>query len=211
MPSYKRLQAGVASHPDMLVFFCGDSYITTSEYYKEAKDVFEKINSLGYRAILTDELPSADYPNDIIFNALPLGEYVFGLKKNLSRELVKLAESFGMDTVNVHQGYAKCSVCKVSENAIITADSGIAKAAGERGIDVLEIAAGHVRLDGYDCGFIGGASGTDGENVYFCGNVLLHPDGKRIWEFCEKHKKDCVSLSNEPLFDVGTLFFLSKV
>ena len=49
----------------------------------------------------------------------------------------------GYEIINVKQGYAKCSICVVSDNAIITADKGIAKAAIQNRIDVLEI----TRLD----------------------------------------------------------------
>jgi hypothetical protein len=96
----------------------------------------------------------------------------------------------------------------VGDNAIITADPSIAKAVKEKGIDVLSVSPLGVRLDGYDYGFIGGASGTDEENVYFCGNIDLHPDSERIKAFCRKHGKNAVSLSDEPLYDYGTLIFI---
>ena len=99
----------------------------------------------------------------------------------------------------------------MSENAIITADEGIAKTAAAHGIDVLKIREGYVDIDGYGYGFIGGASGACDDAVYFCGDILSHPDGQKIADFCEKHSKRCVSLSNDTLFDVGTLFFLTKV
>ena len=35
-----------------------------------------------------------------------------------------------------------------------------------------------------------------------------YPDGKSIKEFCEKHKKNAVSLSSDELQDVGSLFFI---
>ena len=65
-----------------------------------------------------------------------------------------------------------------------------------------------MRLDGYDTGFIGGASGADDDAVYFCGDVSHHPDADAIKAFCQKHGKECVSLSDEELTDVGTLFFI---
>jgi hypothetical protein len=192
----------------MLVFFLGKEYLCTKEYYFQAKDIFEQINALGYTPIFTDEIHGKDYPSDVLFNALPLKKHIYGLSAALSRELTKLAQKNGMEIINVRQGYTKCSVCKVTEFAIITADWGIAKEAQARGVDVLKIQVGHVRLDGYDCGFIGGASGADEKSVFFCGDILSHPDGEAIKTFCRKHGKECISLSNEPLFDVGTLFFL---
>ena len=211
MPPYKRLQCGVASHPDMLVFFMGDKYLCTSEYYNEAIEIFEKINSLGYTPILCDEIPRDKYPNDVIFNALPLGNLIFGLENNLSLSLKNEAVRIGKTIVNVKQGYTKCSTAKISEKAIITADKGIARAASLNGIDVLTISEGNILLDGYDTGFIGGACGSFDDKIYFCGDISSHPDGNKIKDFCKKHKKTCISLSNEPLFDVGSLFFITKV
>ena len=57
---------------------------------------------------------------------------------------------------------------------------------------------------------IGGASGTFGDKVYFCGSLDRHPDGEAIKEFCRKHKKTAVSLSNGNLQDVGSLFFIGE-
>ena len=113
--------------------------------------------------------------------------------------------------VNVNQGYTKCSVCKVSENAIITADQSIAKAAQAMGIDVLPICEGYISLPPFKHGFIGGASGLCNglKTLYFCGNINLHKDADAIKAFCKNHNREIVSLSDEVLFDVGTLIFLN--
>jgi len=204
LPPWERLQAGVSSHPDMLLFIYGKKFVTSCEYFEIAKEPLSSLISLGYEPILTDEIPSADYPHDILFNALPLGDNIIGLERGISKKLSQL----GAKIVNVRQGYAKCSALKVSETAIITADRGIASAAKSCGADVLLISEGHINIDGYDHGFIGGAGGSDEHAVYFCGDLSSHPDGKSIEKFCKKHEKECISLGNEPLFDVGTLFFI---
>ena len=211
MPACHRLQKGVSSHPDMLVFFIDDKFLCTREDYNEAKSVFSRIEALGYSPILCDEIHREDYPNDVIFNALMLGDVVMGLSESMSLTLKQTLAECGKKIINVKQGYTKCSVAKISERAIITSDKGISKAAISNGIDVLTISEGHVILEGYNTGFIGGACGVFGDTVYFCGDLSLHPDADKIEDFCKKHKKSCVSLSNEPLFDVGSLFFITKV
>ncbi len=208
MPRYERLQRGVSAHPDMLLFFLGDICITTGEYFSIARESFEKIEALGYTVRLTDQTPSPEYPNDILFNSLLLGNTLYGYEKGMSRELVSLARERNINIVNVRQGYTKCSSLKISENAIVTADRGIASAVSEHGGDVLLISAGSIRLDGYDTGFIGGCGGEKDNAVYFCGDIFMHPDAHRIIEFCKKHEKECVSLGNSILFDAGSLFFI---
>ena len=42
-----------------------------------------------------------------------------------SRHLLNFAETNNINIINSNQGYSKCSICIVSENAIITEDSGI--------------------------------------------------------------------------------------
>ena len=113
-----------------------------------------------------------------------------------------------MNVIHTNQGYTKCSVAVVSENAVITADKSIGSACRSFGIDVLTVCEGHVSLPPYDYGFIGGASGIKDDNVYFCGSLDRHPDGERIKEFSEKHGKAAISLSDGGLQDVGTLFFI---
>ena len=211
MPPYHRLQAGVSSHPDMVLFFCGNNYICNDEYFNIASDVFKKINALGYSPIITDEVPRKNYPYDVLLNSLKIGNKIFGLKKAMSKALISFADSNGFEIINVNQGYTKCSVCPISENAIITADEGIAATAKVNGVDVLKITDGYVELKGYNTGFIGGASGVFDDKVYFCGNIYKHPDAEKIIDFCAKYQKSCISLSNEPLFDVGTLFFIRKL
>ena len=204
MPPFSRLSAPVASHPDMLMFF-GDKLYFPKEYYGDAKKEIDLIVAAsGLEAEPCDTKISSDYPNDIAFNALPLGDLIFCKKDSLCKNI----KESGKETVNIAQGYAKCAAVKVSENAIITSDPSVAKAAEEHGIDVLKISTGHVALSGYDTGFIGGASGACENTVFFCGSLDTHPDGEKISLFCKKHKKEAVSLSDEPLYDIGTIFFI---
>lgn len=208
LPECHSLQRAVASHADMLVFFCGKKYVCTEEYYNYAKDCFNKLNSLGYSPALSKETLSPEYPSDVIFNCFELSGKIYGFEKSISSLIKEYARDNGIVIRNVRQGYAKCSVCKVTRSAIITSDPSIAKAVSSDGADVLLIRSGYVDIDGYDYGFIGGCGGCDGENVYFCGDVSRHPDGELIKKFCEKHNKTCISLSNDNLFDVGSLFFV---
>lgn len=207
LPPFGRLAAPVASHPDMLMFF-GNRIFCNREYFEEAGNIISAISkTLCLPIELGDEKISSKYPNDIAYNSLSVGSFIFGKLDYLAPNISEYANRAGLTAVDVRQGYAKCSVCRVSESAIITSDKSIEKAALALGLDVLLIKSGHVALDGYDCGFIGGATGDDGENVYFCGNIDLHPDAEKMKAFCEAHGKTPISLSDEPLYDVGTMFF----
>ena len=207
LPSFEKLAAPVSCHPDMLIFKSGEHIIIHSDYYAKNPDIFARHES---RIILSSEAIGNRYPNDVLFNALPLGKYVFCKESSVSRLIKAYVERTALTTVNTRQGYARCSVCKISEGAVISSDASLLAAIAEKGIDTLCISEGGVRLEPYDHGFIGGASGAFGDDVFFCGSIELHPDAERIKDFCKKHKKNAVSLSDEELFDVGTLFFFES-
>lgn len=208
LQGFSMLPPPVSAHPDMLLFFAGKKVFTHRDYLCEANAELEKIAKLGYEIIYSDEPVGSAYPQDILFNALKVGNTVYCKASAVSSLISSFAKENGQQITDVKQGYAKCSVCVVSDNAAITSDPSLAKALERGGIDVLRIRAGGIILSGYDTGFIGGCSGVYEDTVYFSGNIALHPDGARIIEFCEKHKKSAVSLSDEPLFDVGTMFFI---
>ena len=207
LPPFSMLQKPVAAHPDMLLFvekgrvFCHRDYLPFAE-----KELYLIACAAGAELTLTLDTVGAEYPRDVIFNAVAVGQRLICRRDAVSPTVAALYSE--NDIVNVRQGYAKCSTCVVSDGAVITADASIAREASACGIDVLPVSQNGVHLDGYDCGFIGGASGSDEENVYFCGNIDLHPDGEKIKNFCRKHGKNAVSLSDEPLYDYGTLIFV---
>lgn len=206
LPSFSALPAPVSAHADMLIFPAPKSskIYTHAEYLASETDIFSTITGTTKMGIVQiPEKIGCAYPSDVLLNALALGENIVGKIDSLSSAV--LSEGI---PVNTKQGYAKCNACKVSENAVITEDVSIAKALIGLGADVLLTEKGHVTLHGFDCGFIGGASGCDAENVYFCGSIETHPDCDKILDFCRKHGKGVVSLSREPLTDVGTIFFI---
>ena len=207
LPSFSLLQKPVSAHPDMLFFTAKGRLVCHRDYFSAAeREILQIANASGLSIFLSDEDMGAEYPEDVLFNAAAIGDKLICRRDTVSNPV---AELYPEDKIiNVRQGYAKCSVCAVNDNAIITADPSIARAAEKNGIDVLPISRGGVRLNGYDCGFIGGASGCDGENVYFCGNIDLHPDGEKIRAFCERQGRKAISLSDDPLYDYGTLIFI---
>ena len=209
LPPFSALQEPVSAHPDMLMFPTDSEIITNKRYAEENAALFCELAELSGRKLVLDETELAPaYPADVCFNCFAAGGRLFGLSAALSEKIICWASNRAMAMTNVRQGYAKCSACVVSHNAVITEDASIERAMKENGVDVLRVAPGYVTLDGYNCGFMGGASGADDVNVYFCGDITRHPDFEKINDFCRQHGKKCVSLGSGRLYDVGTIFFL---
>lgn len=209
LPPSPNLQPAVSSHADMLLFMGFGRLFCHASYYEQHKELIDIIRSAAKLELtLSDEKWTKEYPSDVLFNACLLRNRLICNKKTVSSLILSAAQESGCEIINAPQGYTKCSICPVSDTAIITADKAIAKACQNCGFDVLLISEGHVSLPPYDFGFIGGASGLCGDTVYFCGNIELHPDAHIIKEFCQKHEKNVVSLSRGELFDFGSLFFI---
>jgi hypothetical protein len=125
--------------------------------------------------------------------------------------LLEHCASEGIEIINVKQGYAKCSVCVVDENSIITADIGIANAAESVGLSVLRISAGYICLPGHECGFIGGCCGKLAPDIMaFCGDLSTHPDHKSIDAFLRERGVFAESLCRGQLTDIGGMIPLAE-
>ncbi len=208
LPPFAAFSEPVASHPDMLLWYVGKAMVTYKQYALQNRKIFDELAAAGFEITYSEEFTDKSYPNDVHLNCAVVGNKILAHRKYISKQIQAIADTKAMETVHVNQGYAKCSTAVVNENALITQDRSIEKAALSSGLDVLLVCEGNVRLDGYNTGFIGGASGTTDGEVLFCGSLQLHPDGEKIYEFCQKHGKTAISLSSEPLYDYGTIFFI---
>ena len=97
---------------------------------------------------------------------------------------------------------------KLSDEAVITADRGLAKIFVEDGIRVTLIEDGGIDLPPYPYGFIGGCAGVYGGKVYFNGDVSLHPSLELIIDAIEREGMEIVCLSKEKLRDIGGIIFM---
>ena len=211
IPPSPLLQAGVASHTDMLIFIGFGRLFCHASYYESNKDLIEYIAQKGNLNLsLSDEEWSHNYPHDVLFNACLVGNKLICNKKTVSKNILRTAFENNCLIIDVPQGYTKCSICVVSDNAIITADRSIAKACQNSSMDVLLISEGHIYLPPYSFGFIGGTSGLCGDTVFFCGSLEKHPDATKIKAFCQKYGKQTFSLSDDTLLDIGSILFIGE-
>ncbi len=178
---------GLSCHPDM--FLCKLGIHTNSPVFIAKRNVIRM-----------------NYPEDIAFNAACTGKYFIHNLSFTNEELLLTANQMDMKLINVRQGYSKCSIVIVDENSIITYDKGIAKACSKYpDLEVLLISPGFVRLDGYDTGFIGGASGRINNEIIFHGDLSAHPDFERIVRFIEQRNLKCKWFPEFELTDIGSI------
>ena len=211
LPPFSRLSAAVASHPDMLIHRIDNEYISYADYCEEASYVFSDLSLLsvgtGARFTFTADEVAPEYPRDVGLNALNIGGKLFLRRASASEALLNVAERHGLRIVDVKQGYPACTVLKLSEEAAVTADRGMAKILEEHGIRVTLIEAGGISLPPHEYGFIGGAAEAHDGCLYLFGDPSTHPSGDKIVAAAEAEGLRVVPLASGILRDLGGILF----
>lgn len=209
IPPSDKIPAPMASHPDMLLFLHKNEMIAGVEYCERYPYIFSDIRELSpsTRISFTEDEPCGDYPRDAIFNALVVGNLMFIKADTASEAVISYAESAGLTVIPTKQGYPACTVLAFG-NSAITADEGMARLLRTHGIKVTLIENGDISLLPYEYGFIGGAAGVYKNEVYFLGDIGLHRSAKEICDAIRAEGFKPVSLSSEPLSDLGRILFI---
>lgn len=164
-------------HPDILGFHLPDG-----KWISEADGI-----------VLSDA-----YPDDCIFNCASIGRTLIYGDSFIALKFGYMFEHL----IKVRQSYVKCSCIVLDDKAVITSDSSIYKALSGR-FDVLKTSNENIFLNGFSCGFIGGASGVVDNTILFCGSIKKHKDYNNIKAFANNCGFDIYSLSNADLYDYG--------
>lgn len=191
----------VSGHPDMSFHHLDENTaVVAPETFAYYCGIFGKEHIIkGSKAV------GNAYPDDVAYNSARLGMVAFHNAKLTDSVICENYKRMSVRTINIKQGYSKCSICIVSKNEIITEDRAIALAAEQNDIDCLLLKTKSVSLKGFPHGFIGGATGLISENeLFFNGDITKHEEYGRIFEFCKKHNVDVVSADYE-LEDIGSI------
>lgn len=205
MPDNPHVDPRLAGHADLTVLHAGGEKLFLAPYLKGSAFA-EDLKAQGAQLVFPRFQQNSSYPADVQFNVSLIGKYMIGNPKTAAAEFVDyLTNGAGRNVIPVRQGYSRCAVCIVDSESIITADRGIAAAASAGGLQVLLIHEGHVRLDGYAYGFIGGASfKLASDKLVFTGKLDLHPDRDGILTFLTERGIEPIYLTQEPIFDIGS-------
>ena len=186
------------NHTDMQCLKINDKYFLLNECI-DLKHYLKSLNST-----VISQKAGKIYPQNVLLNCLYLNNVLYGKLSAVADEVKKYCNKNNIRTVNVNQGYTRCSTLVIDEKAVITADSSIANALENNGVEVLKICEGHIFLEDLDYGFIGGASGKIGNTIFFFGNIKNHPDFEKINDFITRNNRIIKILCKEmTLTDIG--------
>ena len=155
--------------------------------------------------------PFSPYPDDILLNSAIINEAIICKTDKTSKHLLQFAENNNFNILNSKQGYSKCSICIVNENAIITEDNGIVRLLKNSQINVLKIEADFIKLSESHSGFLGGASGKIGKNkIFFNGNLEEHPSYQEIINFLDLYNVKPFYDKSYKLTDIGSIIPITE-
>ena len=194
----------ISCHPDIYFFRLEDNTLIHSPDLPD--DKIKILRKSGADLIKGKSEPFGMYPDTVKYNAVRIGNILIHNLEHTDPGILERSRERGLKPVNVAQGYARCSVLKITENALVTSDVSITKAAGSEGLDVLQVSPGAVLLPGEKCGFLGGAGGElpDG-TVLILGDMDYHPQAREIKGFMGKYGVQYIDLPGLPLYDAGGL------
>jgi hypothetical protein len=194
----------LSGHPDIQMFLHGDNLFVHPEIDLLFLKAMEK-----YVNIIRCQTPlSGVYPGDIPYNIACTGRLAIHRTESTEQKILEYFRQNNIEIIETKQGYSKCSTMIVDDQSIVTSDRSIHSAAEKAGLDALLISPGHIDLPGYSYGFIGGASGKFLNRIYLTGSIDGHPDCGRIIEFISSKGCGIKILSDERIFDGGSIFFI---
>lgn len=197
----KPVAGALASHADLVAFPAGNGRFFLAP---EQEALAKKLSKDGIQCIFGSAL-SNGYPQEAKYNAVKIGKKLICNPKTVDSSIFCLAKEEDCAIISCKQGYTKCSVAVVSENAVVTDDPGIEKALTPF-FDVLLVQKGSVCLDGYHYGLFGGCCGLiSKDTLLFVGDYKKHEDAERIRSFLRNYGVYPESLCGKPLKDIGSL------
>ena len=205
------VQEGNLKHSDLHFCQLDSETVILSNSQSKIGDMI-KNNAFCDNVIIEEKTIRNSYPDDVLLNCVFFGSYVIYNPQTVSKHISDYIKHSNLEKIEVSQGYTKCSLSIVADNAILTDDLVISKKVIERGIDCLLLEKGAVKLKGYDYGFIGGATGKiSNDMLAFNGNYKSYKNFLDIEKFLQKHGVKPVILKDGELEDIGSIIPFTEV
>ena len=185
-----------ARHADMQCLRINDTVFVLNE----CEHLIGDLKSRNVHTVKTKGCIGGRYPNNVLLNAVYFHNRLYCKESALDCTVKDYCIQNDIEIINVNQGYTKCSTAIINDK-FVTSDRGIFQAMRKSGEEGALISPGHIRLDGVDYGFIGGACFEDEKNVFFTGDIKKHPDYDIIKSICGN--KNIICMSDDIMYDIG--------
>ncbi len=198
----KKFKYPLFFHPDVVGAKFDNNFFACANL---SNSFCEKLKNCGISVIRGDYI-KPHYPFDSAFNCVIGKDFIFHNLSITDQVILDFADSKGFFSINVKQGYSKCSTVVLNNNFLITDDKGIYKKILKH-FNVLLVSRGDIKLDGYNYGFIGGATAVYNNYIFVFGCLENHRDYISIKSFAESVGYKVVNLGEGKLEDYGGIHF----
>ena len=212
----------ISSHPDIFFFQKDDALI----YAPNApKRIIKELKKRKIKLIEGKKEVGKKYPETVPYNAVGIGNLLIHNLKHTDETILSSYKNH----INVNQGYTRCNLLALNENAFITSDVGIFNAVNSQQttdnslypheslvetygrtserISVLYIDPKQIRLEGQKNGFFPGCCGVWRNNLIVCGSTKNLKEKAELDNFLKDNNFNLIELYDGDLIDVGSIFF----
>jgi len=194
-----RVSGPISAHSDILYTKLNNNEIILSGCQRGNIALLEKA---GYKVTTCDDFKPG-YKTESFLN------FIINNNTIIYNPETALYINGDYNRIKVRQGYTKCSTIPVNNNAYITDDDNIYNALSLHGADCLKIKKGDIQLNGYNYGFIGGASVKLNEReILFFGDISDITDKKNVINFLARYNINAIFIENKKLNDIGSALIL---
>ena len=208
----------ISSHPDIFFFQKDDALI----YAPNApKRIIKELKKRKIKLIEGKKEVGKKYPETGPYNAVGIGNLLIHNLKHTDETILSSYENH----INVNQGYTRCNLLALNENAFITSDVGIFNAVNRQQTtdnslypheslvetyvrtSVLYIDPKQIKLEGQKNGFFPGCCGVWKNNLIVCGSTKNLKEKAELDKFLKDNNFNLIELYDGDLVDVGSVFF----
>ena len=204
----------ISSHPDIFFFQKDDALI----YAPNApKRIIKELKKRKIKLIEGKKEVGKKYPETVPYNAVGIGNLLIHNLKHTDETILSSYENH----INVNQGYTRCNLLALNENAFITSDVGIFNAVNRQQTtdnslypheshvetSILYIDPKQIKLEGQKNGFFPGCCGVWKNNLIVCGSTKNLKEKAELDKFLKDNNFNLIELYDGDLVDVGSVFF----
>ena len=191
----------ISSHPDIFFFQKDDALI----YAPNApKRIIKELKKRNIKLIEGKKEVGKKYPETVPYNAIGIGNLLIHNLKHTDETILSSYENH----INVNQGYTRCNLLALNENAFITSDVAVGtRLATSVHYSVLYIDPKQIKLEGQKNGFFPGCCGVWKNNLIVCGSTKNLKEKAELDKFLKENNFNLIELYDGELIDVGSVFF----
>lgn len=193
----------LAGHPDIFMCQMDKQWIVAPNTPLEIIEILQNNNATFHYG---NTLVGSEIHNDSAYNVVVSEHYIIHNRKYTDSKIMELQGD--REFIHVNQSFTRCSLLPLAKDTFLTSDKGIAKALEARSLDYCLVESDEIILPDYKNGMIGGCMGVYLNQVFICGNLDYHSEGKKIRDFLIHNNYDIVELYQGRLYDGGSLFFI---